>query len=234
MMDPSDLTQGPSESDGPWVFLPGMNCSAALFAGCTPQGSVTHVLEEPSINAEVDALLAELPRRFGLVGLSLGANVAMALVDRAPERVSRMCLMSGNPSAPTDQQREGWGALRQLLRAGKTTREIQRELLPVLLSKTAQADPAQVRNTLAMADDVGETRLDRQLQLQATRVDFWPGLAEISCPTLVVAAREDALCPVSKHEAMHRVIPDSQLVILENCGHLSPIERPGELLNLWG
>ena len=233
-MTASVFAHGPSTSDGPWVLLPGMNCSASLFAACTPHGSVTPLLQEPSIDAEVAKLLAELPLRFGLVGLSLGANVAMALVARAPDRVSRLCLMSGNPSAPTDQQREGWGALREQLRAGKTTREIQQELMPVLLSKTAQADPAQVRNTLAMADDVGETRLDRQLQLQTTRVDFWPGLEEISCPTLVVAARQDALCPVSKHEAMHRVIPDSQLVILENCGHLSPIERPGELLNLWG
>ena len=85
-----------------------------------------------------------------------------------------------------------------------------------------------------MADDVGEAGLDRHLQLQATRVDLWPGLAQVDCPTLVVAAREDALCPVSKHEDMHRVIPGSQLVILDNCGHLSPIERPKELLHLWG
>lgn len=217
----------------PWVLLPGMNCSASLYSGCTPEGSATPQLEEPTLDKEVDRLLAELPGRFGLIGLSLGANVAMALVARAPERVSRLCLMSTNPSTPTDQQRASWQGLREQLSAGRTARDVQRELLPLLLSGRAQADPGCVRRTLEMADEVGERRLDRQLQLQATRVDFWPGLAEIRCPTLIVAAREDALCAVSKHEDMQRRIPGSRLVIMEGSGHLSPIERPDQLLELW-
>lgn len=220
-------------SEDRWVLLPGMNCSASLYAACTPEGSLTPQLEEPTLDAEIERLLAALPGRFGLIGLSLGANVAMALVARAPDRVSRLCLMSTNPSTPTDQQRQSWQGVRAQLKAGKTAREVQGDLLPLLLSGPSLAAPDRVQRTLRMAEEVGEQRLDRQLQLQATRIDFWPGLTEIRCPTLIVAAREDALCSVAKHEDMRRCIPGSRLVILEDCGHLSPIEQPGQLRDLW-
>ena len=49
---------------------------------------MTPVLQEPTLDGEVDRLLEVLPDRFALAGLSLGAIVAMALVRRAPERVT--------------------------------------------------------------------------------------------------------------------------------------------------
>lgn len=228
---PSDRSN--ASADDPWVLLPGMNCSASLYSACTPRAAVTQQLDATALDQEVDRLLAELPDRFGLIGLSLGANVAMALVARAPERVGRLCLMSTNPSAPTDAQRDSWRGLRAQLVSGRTARDVQSELLPVLLSTAGQADPDIVRRTLQMADEVGEERLDAQLQLQATRVDFWPGLSEIACPTLIVAARDDALCSVGKHEEMQRCIAGARLVVLDGTGHLSPLEEPDRLLELW-
>lgn len=221
------------EAADPLVLLPGMNCSARLWSAVAPAGSVTPQLEEPSVGAEVERLLAELPDRFRLTGLSLGAIVALALVARAPERVSALCLLSTNPYGPTDTQRTGWLDLRAQLAAGRRARDIQADLLPVLLSPQAQADPHLVETTLGMADDVGEARLDRQLQLQATRVDLRASLGRICCPTLILAARDDALCSVAKHQEMHGRIPGARLVVLEHCGHLSPLEQPDPIAAWW-
>ena len=85
----------------PLVLLPGMNCTADLWTGCGVDDALTPVLDEQSIDTQVDRLLAELPPLFVLGGLSLGAIVAMALVARAPERVARLCLASTNAKAPT-------------------------------------------------------------------------------------------------------------------------------------
>ena len=44
----------------------------------------------------------------------------------------------------------------------------------------------------------------------------------------VVCGREDALCPVERHELMHALVPGSRLVIVEEAGHLPTLERPEE------
>ena len=223
----------PSEPLDELVLLPGMGCTPALWSGLAlPEGVLTPVLLEPSLDAEVDRLLDLLPARFALAGLSLGAIVAMALVRRAPERVSRLCLMSTNPYGPTPAQQEAWAAQREALRTG-SVRDLQTSLLPLLLSSDRQD---LVPLTLAMADETGEATYDAQLRLQTTRVDERPGLAEVRCPTLVVASRDDRLCPVARHEEVARLVPGARLEVLQDCAHLSPLEQPdavSALLRSW-
>ncbi len=219
-----------SDADGPGtalVLLPGMNCSVRLWAGVDLGPALTPALTESDLSAQVDRLLDELPRRFDLVGLSLGAIVAMALVRTAPERVSRLGLLSTNPYGPTEPQLHAWRRERDRLAAGTTAREIQRDLLPLLLNdETRERRPALVDTTLDMGDEVGETALDAQLALQATRIDERPGLRAVSCPTLVVAAREDRLCSVERHREIAVLVPGAELTILDRAAHLSPVERP--------
>jgi pimeloyl-ACP methyl ester carboxylesterase len=213
-----------------------MNCSAALWSRLDLDGwpSVMMAeLTESTLESQVARLLDELPPRFTLAGLSLGGIVAMALVRTAPERVSSLILLSTNPHEPTDRQRESWRASRDNLNAGHTARELQADWLPLLLSEPARGQPELVELTLAMADSVGEAALDAQLALQATRVDERPALRHIGCPALIIAARQDALCPVAKHTEMHELMRGSSLTILEGCGHLSPLEKPDAVTNCW-
>ena len=217
----------------PLVLLPGMNCSARLWDGVrdvmrrrAPGQVVRHGrLEADTIDGCADALLAELPARFALAGLSLGGIVAMAVMRRASARVTRLCLMSTNPHAPADAQRSGWEAHRRELAAGRPARELQRELLPVLVSPRARSTELE-RAVLRMADEVGPAVVDRQLRAQTTRIDERPFLRRTRVPTLVLAGGDDVLCPVSRHAEMNRLIPGSRLVVLEGVGHLSPLEDP--------
>jgi len=73
---------------------------------------------------------------------------------------------------------------------------------------------------------VPEVQLEAQLRLQSTRADERTSLSRISCPTTIISARLDGLCSVGKHVEMQRLIPGSQLQVIDNCGHLSPLEKP--------
>ena len=189
---------------------------------------ITPALTEATLDAQVTRLLDELPDRFVLGGLSLGGIVAMALVRTAPERVSSLILLSTNPHGPTEDQLQNWRASRDDLRAGRTARDLQSDWLPLLLSEPA-GSPELVEVTLIMADEVGEASLDAQLALQATRIDERPALRDVRCPTMIISARQDALCSVAKHIELNELVPDSALMIIEDCGHLSPLERPAAI-----
>ena len=220
------MTHEPRGVAEPLVLLPGSGCTAALWAHLDlPPGTLTPLLEADTLDAEVDRLLGLLPERFALAGLSLGAVVAMALVRRAPERVSRLALLSTNPYAPTPAQHEAWAAQREVLRTDGA-RALQTSLLPVLRSpgRTDLDD-----EILAMADGLGAETYAAQCRLQDTRVDERPGLADVTCPTLVVAARDDRLCPLERHAEIARLVPGAELVVLEDCAHLSPLEQPDAL-----
>ena len=213
------------DPDSTTVLLPGMGCSERLWADLALEQALTPRLTEPSLTDQVSRLLDELPSRFALVGLSLGAVVAMALTRTAPERVRRLVLLSTNPYAPTEQQLRDWRRTRARLAAGVSARRVQQELLPMLLTaSTLRSRPAVVETTLAMAADVGEAELDAQLRLQTTRVDERPGLRNVRCPTLVVAARHDRLCPLDRHAEVVTLVPGARLQVVEHAAHLSPLE----------
>ncbi|OZM80169.1 alpha/beta fold hydrolase [Pseudonocardia sp. MH-G8] len=204
------------------VVLPGMGCSPRLWSTALPDAPVVHgTLDRPSIDGCVDALLDVLPPRFALAGLSLGGIVAMALVRTAPERVTRLALLATNARGPTSAQYEGWAAARAAFATDGTARDVQRDLLPVLLHDHAHDETA-----LAMAEDLGAADFDRQLEAQATRIDERPALARVAVPTLVLAGGADRLCPVDRHEEIAALVPGARLEVLEDVGHLVTLEAP--------
>ena len=208
-----------------------MNCSPALWSKLDLSAVIsvlTPQLTEPTLDAQVDRLLDELPSRCALAGLSLGGIVAMALARAAPERVSAMTLLSTNPYPPTPRQLADWRASRDALDGGCAARKLQMGWLPLLLSEQARARPDVVETTLRMSDDVGETNLDAQLAMQATRIDERPGLVDLRCPLLIVAAAADALCSIERHREMATLAPNGELVVVDG-GHLSPLEEPAAI-----
>jgi pimeloyl-ACP methyl ester carboxylesterase len=236
-----------SASPEPVVLLPGMNCSPRLWhpvlaspalaaPGDSERPRVVHAeVRGRSLDDCVDRLLDELPPRFSLAGLSLGAIVALALVGRAPERVARLALLAVNARAPRPDQQDAWAAQREALATGATARSLQEQLLPVLVSP-GHRSPELDEVVLAMADDVGEAALDDQLAIQQSRVDERPALARIAVPTLVLAGAEDALVPVERHEEVHVAVAGAHLEVLGGTGHLSALEAPGAVataLSTW-
>ena len=214
-----------------------MNCTADLWTGCGVDDALTPVLDEQSIDAQVDRLLAELPPRFVLGGLSLGAIVAMALVARAPERVERLCLVSTNAKAPhprSSRHRGGRGSTGST--PARARASLQTDILAALLSPAAARDrPDLVERTLAMADATGTATLRAQLRMQSTRVDLRPALRDVTVPTLLVSGAQDAICPPQFHAEIAAELPRARVVTIDG-GHLLPLERPdafGALVRAW-
>lgn len=224
----------------PLVLLAGMNCTGDLWGdagfGRGQGGAIRPTLDRPSISAQVEALVEELPEMFVIVGHSLGGIVGMALALAAPERVAGLVLVSTNAKAPTEAQRDGWRGWLSALDGGADPRVLQQSILSPLLGASVVRDRDDlVQRTLRMGEETGSERLRAQLAMQLTRTDLLSRLGELTVPTLVVSGLDDVICPPHFHTEIVSEIAGARLVSLD-AGHLLPLERPrdfGGLVRSW-
>ncbi len=112
-------------------------------------------------------------------------------------------------------------------RAGsEDIRNIAKELTPYLIHPDRLNDQDLCDRILDMASDVGAGAFQRQQRALITRPDSRDFLPHISCPTLIICGMQDALTPPKVHQEMADLIPAAAFHRIENCGHLSTMERP--------
>jgi pimeloyl-ACP methyl ester carboxylesterase len=83
--------------------------------------------------------------------------------------------------------------------------------------------------------DYGNTILDLWVNSvhRPEELPFTPhDLEAITCPTLIIHGDRDRYFPVHVPVTMYRAIPDAELCILPNCGHLLPAESPEMLMTV--
>lgn len=218
----------------PLVLIPGMMCDARAFA---PQVNalsrevsvqVASVAQSDSIRDMAAQVLSQAPARFALAGHSMGGIVAMEVARRAPERVSRLALLSTSPLTDTPAQ-AAWREP-QIVRAqaGRLAEALQETMNEnVLAPGTNVAEILQLVHD--MAQDFGAECFVRQSRALQRRPDAQRSLQKLKVPTMVLCGAHDKLTPPKRHENMAELIPGAELVILPNAGHMPMLECPEEV-----
>ena len=215
----------------PILLVPGLACSPRIYAPVIPAlwrfGPVTvaNHIRNDNMGAIARKILAEAPPRFALAGHSMGGYIGFEIMRQAPERVAKLALLNtqARPDTPeASERRRG-----QIARAqAGDYRGILDELFPGLVHPSRR-DDAELRQLVHdMGDDVGPDAFVRQQTAIMSRPDSRPSLAWIKCPTLVLTGDEDNTIPNSLSTEMANGIPGARLVIVPNCGHMSPVEQP--------
>ncbi|MBB2939384.1 pimeloyl-ACP methyl ester carboxylesterase [Amycolatopsis bartoniae] len=217
----------------PVVLVPGMLCDAGLWSGVDVPGPVVHAeITAPSIGGMAEQILSAVDGPFVLVGVSLGAIAGFEVARRTPERLAGFCAVSTNAGAPSSEQLAGWAELDRLTAEGGFE-EAAGRILPTMF---ADPDPALYQRFLVMARRIGPDTFRAQLAAQATRRDFHPAIAGLSCPVLVLCGARDVLCPPSFHHAIAAQAANPTLRVLPKSGHLLTLEEPAaaaEVLRDW-
>jgi len=219
----------PSSRRQTLVLLPGALCDAALWrhqiAGLADIADVRvgDLTRDDSIGGMAARALASLPPRFALAGLSLGGYVALEIMRRAPDRVTRLALL-GTSARPEPAAEPKPGASRAIV---DPSRAVGATPMTTLLVHPMRLGDRRLATILAaMADRVGHKAFLLQQQAILRRPDSWPDLASIHCPTLLLCGRQDPLVPPSLQQEMTGAISGARSIVIEDCGHLSPLERP--------
>ena len=215
----------------PIVLLPGMMCDARVFA---PQiaalsGETTVVLapitQGERIEEIASGLLDQLPKRFALAGQGMGGVVALELLRRAPDRVSRIALMATQvmpelPAIAADREPQIVAA-----QSGRLSEVMQTRLASGFLAPGPRRN-AVTAQAMEMAESLGAEVFVHQSRALQRRRDQQPTLSKCKVPALVLCGEHDAVCPVKRHEFMAELIPYAQLKVLEDAGHLPSLEQP--------
>jgi pimeloyl-ACP methyl ester carboxylesterase len=86
-----------------------------------------------------------------------------------------------------------------------------------------------VQPILDMAQEVGADGFEREQTAIMARPDSRPLLVEIDVPTVVIVGRQDQSTPLPRAQEMAADIANARLVVIEECGHMSPMEKPAEV-----
>jgi pimeloyl-ACP methyl ester carboxylesterase len=216
----------------PTVLIPGLACSARLYAEQIPAlwrygpVMVADHTRQDSMAAIAASILAEAPPRFALAGLSMGGYLCFEILRQAPQRVARLVLLDTQARPDTPEQTERRKAQAAIALEGRLAEVVDRQLYPNLVHPARADDEVLRALNLKMAQEVGAEAFARQQSAIMGRPDSRPGLSAIACPTLVLVGDEDRITPPDRAHEMAAAIPGAQLVVIPGAGHLSTLEQP--------
>jgi pimeloyl-ACP methyl ester carboxylesterase len=213
------------------LFVPGLNCTSALFA---PQVKALerrvhcHIADHgvaDSLEAIAAAILEKAPPRFALVGLSMGGYVAYEIIRQAPDRVLALALLNtrAEPDSPEDAERRRHTIA---LAQGGQFEQLHGIFWPRLVHPARLVDKRLEAIVTGMMRDTGPERFIRQQTAVRNRIDYRPVLSGITVPTTIVVGSQDVITPPEHAKAIHQAINGSRYIEIDDCGHLSSLERP--------
>ncbi|MEM9384413.1 MAG: alpha/beta fold hydrolase [Pseudomonadota bacterium] len=164
-----------------------------------------------------------------VVGNSMGGHLAAAFARAHPERVRSLGLLDAagvDPQGTTEFHEALEGGTNLLL---ADSRQDFRRLTAMMFVKQPMV-PGRVLDHLgdrATAQRAWYERVFKEYQESYEPLEHGPALPTV--PALVLWGREDRVLPVEDAKVFGRLLPDAEVVILPETGHLPMLERPRQV-----
>ncbi|MBO0735921.1 MAG: alpha/beta hydrolase [Alphaproteobacteria bacterium] len=198
-----------------------------------PDADYSIAAQREDIKGFVDEL--GLPR-FVLVGMSMGAINALAFAIHHTQRLSALVLIDAGPEV----RRPGSRRIRDFVNGGAEPETLD-AIIARALAFNPRRDPTILRRSLMhnlrrQSDDTWVWKYDRKRFQQmdreahaAERRGLADGLAEITCPTLVVRGAESDVFHEEDAERLVQRLPDGRYVTIPGAGHTVQGDNPRDL-----
>lgn len=166
-------------------------------------------------------------RRYVFAGHSMGGKVAQLAASRRPEGLAGLVLIAPAPPWPEAVKPETAEALSHAYDSRTT---VTQALQHVLTHRPLPADLHEqvLTDSLAAGDDA---RL--AWPRYGIAADITAAASAIDVPVQVLAGQHDQVDPPASLEAnLLPFIPGARMTVIEDTGHLSPLEAPSQIANL--
>ena len=154
--------------------------------------------------------------RFDLAGWSMGGWISLNFTSQYPDRVHRLILLdsAGMKFTPSFDLR---------LLSPHTVAEMRG--LEKVMTPHPERTPAFITRDFLRQLRAEDWVIQRTVANMITMREVMDGkLASVTMPVLMVWGKQDILTPIAIAEEMRNEMPQSVLAVLDDCGHLAPIE----------
>jgi pimeloyl-ACP methyl ester carboxylesterase len=215
----------------PLVLIPGFMADARSFMPQIAElGASRPIMVLSAGFADtVEKVVAEagpmLPRRFALLGHGLGGNIAIEILRRHPEAVSRIVLIATDPLPEPPKLAAEQEALLVAAKTGHMADCIARMLPDAALHDAPWRDEI-IALVQDMAATLGIDQFQCQLRVMQRRPDQQKTLRKANVPTLILAGEADTIVPRRRAEFLAGMMPQGCLEVIAQAGHLPQLEQP--------
>ena len=214
-------------------MVPGMMCDERIFSpqiealSQNLEVTIADISNFSSVRELASDVLKKAPKKFSLLGHSMGGIVAMEIYSQEPNRIEKLILMDTNPKAELDEVKLKREPQIREVNKGKLLEVMRDEMKPNYLAESENKTSV-LSVCMDMALNLGPDVFINQSRALQSRLDQQNTIQSIKIPVLIMCGSEDKLCPVERHEMMHNMISDSDLKIINNAGHMPTLEQPRE------
>ena len=219
------------------VLIPGMMCNRDVFYHqINVLEKVFNVIvkefnEHRDIELGVKDLASTLPNQFHLLGHSMGGIVAMEFVKQHSKRVLSLVLLNTNPYEEKQEIKDRRNVILKELDALDLITLMRSDYISRYFPDDCRDKNKLIQKCVDMASSLDKKVFYNQSVALRDRKDQTFILENLNCKTLIICGERDEMCPVSYHSNMNKMIKSSDLIVLEDVGHMPMLECPQKLNN---
>lgn len=163
-----------------------------------------------------------------VAGLSMGGYVALAWSKLCPTDIAALMLVDTKPQADSAEARQNRNRMIELAGSGGSLAIADEMIKSLLAPQVLSNDPDTVQRLRQMIEHQPPQTIQWALAAMRDREDLADFVTSIADPTLIVVGEKDQLTTPDMARALQETISQSQLKIIPDAGHLTPLERPQE------
>ncbi|MGH6725532.1 MAG: alpha/beta fold hydrolase [Pseudolabrys sp.] len=212
------------------LLVPGLVCDAAVWRHQVAHLADVATISVPSVTqgdgiADMARIVLDAaPQRFALAGFSMGGYIALEMLRQQPERITRLALLDTSARADTPEKAEWRRAAIAACERGEIDSVID-GMKPILMHPDQQNGPL-LSFVREMVGRVGVEAFVRRHRAIGTRQDSRSLLKVAAQQVRSICGRQDGMSTIEEHVEIAELAPRGRFSIIEQCGHMTILERP--------
>jgi pimeloyl-ACP methyl ester carboxylesterase len=215
------------------IFIPGLICTNQVWGKLNNirnnykchDADVTHFNSIEKTSAHIISQLSQ--DEIAVIGLSMGGYVAIDLALKIGKKIKKLILINTTcNSVNLDTINDRMKAI-ELAKKGMLDNIIE------MCKGCCYFNPREewIMLEKEMAKQIGpDAYINQQLSI-INRPNYSDLIKNIQTQTLIISGKYDQIVPYQDSIYMFEQIPESSLLLLDKCGHLSTLEKGGSVLN---